>query len=70
MKPKAKAAPSPPELVYYCSGSAPGSPAHLPRPQADELLQRDTAYVRRMESAGATDGHLPHIGGKCERCKT
>jgi hypothetical protein len=40
--------------VHYCLGDVAGSPAHLPRAEADRLLARDTEYVRRLGSGAAT----------------
>ncbi len=59
------------DLVFYCPGSAGGSPATMDRDRAALQLEKDMAHIETMEKAGglATPVCMPHIGGTCSRCK-
>jgi hypothetical protein len=51
------------DMVRYCPGSAPGSPAGLPNSRAKEQLERDYSYVAMMVRSGSiSDPVYPHIG--------
>jgi hypothetical protein len=39
-------------LVHYCPGDAPGSPAWMPREQAEKELEKDLAFLEKMKQAG------------------
>lgn len=56
------------DLVLYCPGDAPGSPAYLPRQKAEELVQKDMDYCRVMERATGVTYQLPHVNGSCKTC--
>lgn len=63
-----------PDLVHYCPGDAVGSPAAMPREQAEAELQKDLEYLSVLDvidpSPPSASRSLPHIGGTCDRCKS
>lgn len=58
------------DLVRYCPGSAPGSPAWMPRAQAEEEERLDSDFILQMCRVNAIPAPVifPHIGGTCARC--
>ena len=56
------------KLVYYCPGSGVGSPAHLPKKEADKYLKQDCGYLDQMRETGESPQY-PHIGGTCRVCR-
>lgn len=58
-------------LVYYCPGSAPGSPAGLSRADAEKYLAQDSRYIDIMAAADSIERPVayPHIGGTCAKCR-
>ncbi len=61
------------DMVYYCPGDSIGSPAGLPKSEAERYLREDNDMIDLLRSTGG--GHRaapnrPHIGGLCDRCRT